>query len=277
MKSLKNFFKFLVHSNIFVALSAGALTKITLLKFRSDSDVIPLLVVCLSVLAYNYIRINELKEERLQWYRKWFDRNRVLFIAINGFAAMGVLVLSILIPIQFTAVLALIPFVILTFFYVKPNRLKIDVKALRAIPFFKIFSIAISWAGVTVLFPMIQEFGALNKLMWVAFLQRFLFVIALTIPFDIRDVHIDSKSMQTIPQVIGVRWSKWMAILYLALVLLLENSYFDYWHFQTNKTLVLFAYLSVLILNTTPENSRYYTSFWVEGVPILWLLLILYF
>ncbi len=267
----------MIQSNILVALSAGALTKISLLKFRSDTDLIPLFVVCATVLAYNYIRMNELTEERLNWYREWYDKNKSLFYAVNVVAVIGLTVSWLLIPLKWYAILTIIPFLILTFLYVKPTIIKSNLTALRAVPFLKILNISFCWAGVTVLFPLFQEFGRIDELVWIEFFERFLFVFALTIPFDVRDVKIDSESMQTIPQVIGVQWSKRLAILFLLLILILDNSFFETWHFQTNKTVILFVFLSFLIVKTTPEKSRFHTSFWVEGVPILWLLIILYF
>lgn len=278
MKSIKKGIIFLVNSNVLVALSAGALTKISLLKFGSESNDVPIFIVMATLLAYNYIRLNEFREDRLQWYRHWFENNRIPFVITNIIAVVVLIILWIVIPISWKALLVLIPFSIITIFYVKPTLFSIgNWSAIRGVPFVKILSIALSWAGVTVLFPIMQEFEAFRSLHWIAFFECFLFIIALTIPFDIRDVHSDSKKMQTIPQIIGVNWSKWMAIFFLILILILEHYYFSYWHFQTNKTIVLFALLSVLIAKTTSKRPRLYTSFWIESVPILWLLLILYF
>ena len=276
MNSWKNFLDFLIQTNIIVALSAGALTKITLLKFRSESDLIPLLVVCATVLSYNYIRLTELREERLSWYYEWFRRNKILFYGVNILAFIGLLGLLFVIPIKWESVITLVPFLVLTFLYVKPAIFRSNWKALRAVPILKILNIAFCWAGVTVLFPVIQEFRSIDELVWIAFFERFLFVFALTIPFDIRDVGIDSKNMQTIPQIIGIKSAKIVAVLFLILVVLLEYSYFTFWYFQGAKMVVIFLYLSILIWNTNPNQHRYYTSFWVEVVPILWLLLILY-
>ena len=277
MNILKKVLDLLIQSNIVVALSAGALTKITLLRFNSESDLIPLFVVFSSVLAYNYMRIMELKKERLSWYRDWYEKNKLFFWFVNIIVAIGVLILGFIIAFKWYALLVMVPFFILTFLYVKPSIFKSDLKALRAVPVFKILNISFCWAGVTVLFPLVQEFGVPDKLVWVEFFERFLFVIALTIPFDIRDVKIDSESMQTIPQIIGVKGAKWLAILFLCLILLLDYSFFVSWHFQKVKTMVLFLFLMVLILKSNPERSRYFTSFWVESVPIIWLILILYF
>ena len=276
MNSIKKILDLLIQSNINVALSAGALTKITLLRFQSGSDMIPLFVVFSSVLAYNYMRIIELKEERLNWYREWYEKNKLFFWFINIVVAIGLLILLFFIAFKWYALLVMLPFFILTFLYVKPTIFKSNLKALRAIPFFKILNIAFCWAGVTVLFPLIQEFGVADKLVWIEFFERFLFVIALTIPFDIRDVKIDSESMQTIPQIIGVKGAKLLAILFLILILILDYSFFTNWYFQRVKTIVLFLILAVLILKSSPDRSRFFTSFWVESVPIIWLLLILY-
>ena len=248
MYSLKKTLDLLIQSSVVVALSAGALTKITLLRFNSESDLIPLFVVFSTVLSYNYIRLNELKEERMSWYRKWFEKNKLFFWILNIIVAFGLLISSVLISLKGYALLVILPFFILTFLYVKPPFFKSELKSLRSLPFFKILNIAFCWAGVTVLFPMVQEFGVADKLVWIAFFERFLFVIALTIPFDIRDVQIDSHSMQTIPQVIGVQGAKWLAILFLSLILILDYNFFENWYFQWGKTVVLFLLLAVLIL-----------------------------
>jgi 4-hydroxybenzoate polyprenyltransferase len=45
------------------------------------------------------------------------------------------------------------------------------------------------------------------------FLERALFIFAITIPFDVRDIHVDwASGVRTIPQAIGIRPSIYLAL-----------------------------------------------------------------
>jgi hypothetical protein len=46
------------------------------------------------------------------------------------------------------------------------------------------------------------------------------------------------------------------------------------------STLLIFVLLGMLLYYSDPSNSFYYTAFWVEGLPVVWLgsyFLFLYF
>ena len=110
----------------------------------------------------------------------------------------------------------------MTLFYVIPlfKNEKIEV-SFRNFPGIKIFSIAISWAAICVLFPLNEVGIALDKTVWIEFFQRFFILIAITIPFDIRDVNSDSVALKTLPQVFGVKASKLFGLNLLLLFVLL--------------------------------------------------------
>ncbi|MBY0424525.1 MAG: UbiA family prenyltransferase, partial [Cytophagales bacterium] len=80
---------------------------------------------------------------------------------------------------------------------------------LRDLPYMKIFSIAFVWSASTILLPMAKypEYVAFGH--WAGiFVERFVFVFAITIPFDIRDMEEDRKSgIKTIPLLLGVKHS----------------------------------------------------------------------
>jgi 4-hydroxybenzoate polyprenyltransferase len=77
--------------------------------------------------------------------------------------------------------------------------------SLKRIPFLKTLMIALIWTGVTVLVP----FAAVGKEMGteetaLLFTSRFFFILALAIPFDIRDRHSDILTgIRSIPAVTG--------------------------------------------------------------------------
>jgi len=79
----------------------------------------------------------------------------------------------------------------------------------------KIILIALSWAAVTVLIPAyLNEDSSANDT-WVLFILNFIYIFALVIPFDIRDLDFDESEKKTIPQLIGMKAAKYTAIILL--------------------------------------------------------------
>jgi hypothetical protein len=168
--------------------------------------------------------------------------------------------------IPLKAVAILIPFSFLTIFYSLPIR----TISIRKIPFIKIFAIAISWAGATVLFPL----ASVNTELWTnetftLFLQRFLFTIIITIPFDIRDITYDKMSLQTLPQVIGIRNSKLLGLLFLFVFLYLST----HSHHTIDVIMAFLLFFGLVFANN--KQHKYYSAFFIESIPIIWYFLIL--
>jgi hypothetical protein len=62
--------------------------------------------------------------------------------------------------------------------------------------------------------------------------------------------------------------------LLFVLISLFKNSYFE----KEVSSDVVIAIITILFLwNSTAKKSRYYTSFFVEAIPIIWLLILLVF
>jgi hypothetical protein len=105
------------------------------------------------------------------------------------------------------------------------------------------------------------------------FVQRFLLLSIVMIPFEILDSSKDAVAMKTLPHCFGIARTKQIGYVLVGLFLtisifLLNNIYF-----------FAFAALSSLIAIyfSTEKRSWYYTSFWVESLPIFWFLVLLFF
>jgi 4-hydroxybenzoate polyprenyltransferase len=138
----------------------------------------------------------------------WVVRNRKLLLASSLF----ILLISsgTLFYINISSLFTLVPLAILSILYVTPFiPFKGKMISLRKIPFTKIFIIALVWTLVTVMLPYVNEhgFSQLNNTnLKLTLLTRFLFVFAITLPFDIRDIKFDNnQSLKTIPSIIGIR------------------------------------------------------------------------
>jgi hypothetical protein len=145
------------------------------------------------------------------------------------------------------------------------------------VSFLKLFLIVISWTGVTVLLPIINYSILLQNNEVIIIIQRFLFLVVIALPFDIRDLKFDNKNLKTLPQVLGVQKSKVLGLLFLMLFLGLEffKSPVSIIQFRTH---LIIAILSLVFLfRSTPNQNKYYSAFFVESLPIVWLLLLFIF
>ena len=278
MNYLKRLFDFYIFSNIHVALAGFCITKISLLNFGYSESLTPLFVALSIIFSYNFIRLYEIKYERLNWLRKWFFNHKIQLLLLAVIAVLGLFFIVFFTNFNKQAIYILLPFFFMTFFYVIPlfkiGNIEIS---FRNFPAIKIWSISIAWAGITVLFPLFEVGFSFSNTVYIEFFQRILFIIAITIPFDIRDVKTDSKKLKTLPQLVGVHNSKYIGIAFLIVFLGIE--FFKQPIFKSELIVTIcVAIITILFLLFSSENrSRYYTSFWVESIPIFWLLLIYLF
>ncbi|MFK5890818.1 MAG: hypothetical protein QM486_08815 [Flavobacteriaceae bacterium] len=266
MKTFKKIVDFYIFSNIHVALACFSLTKLSLLYWQNDSNYVPLFVFFATITSYNYIRLTRQKNIK-SWLSLWLQDNKNYLLLLSVLSLLGTSIFAINLTLK--AVFILLPFSFLTFLYVLPKRISQSLN-LRNLPALKIFIIALSWAGITVLFPLVQ-FNIFNENVLWLFLQRFLFVVVLTIPFDIRDMPYDSKNLLTLPFLLGIRNVKILGLLFLSLSALIEIYIFGTYNFRVTAFIIIC--LAFLLIKATTKQGRYYSAFWVEGIPILWLTL----
>jgi len=101
-------------------------------------------------------------------------------------------------------------------------------------------------------------------------------MIALAIPFDIRDFKFDKEEIRTLPQTIGVKKSKYLGSAVLLLFFALE-----FLRNSNDPTLISAFIVTIssflLLIFAKKDQNRNYTSFWVEAIPVYWYLLIIFF
>ena len=269
MQFIKRLLDFYIYSNIHVSIAAYCLTKITLLEFGLNENISPLFVFFATLVSYNFIRYYNILKINIV-FAKWIKSNKLQLFLLNLVSLIFLIIL--IFKLQLQAYFILIPFALATFFYVVPfNSQNIN---LRNIAGLKLFLITISWAGVTVLFPIINNEYLFTKDVWLVFFQRFIFLFAITIPFDIRDLNFDIPEIRTLPQIIGLKKSKYLGSILLLIFFISEH--FSFSIFKNSLLITsMITIISLVLLNLSTEHkSNYYTSFWVEAVPIFWLLII---
>ena len=160
---------------------------------------------------------------------------------------------------------------------------------LRDIPFLKIFLIAFVWSYMAVIIPKVEWLGwdVLGwKDIWY-FLLQFVFILVITLPFDINDYRIDQlTSVKTIPGWIGIPYSKLLticlSIVYVAgfgCLLYIQSDLiftFQQWGLFFSITLLIIA-LSIKTLRYSNEVSKWKIMLWYDGSFFwYWLLVMLW-
>lgn len=276
MHRLKSILDFYINSSVHVALAVCALSWITLIQFGLEFDRnIIFFTFFASITGYNFVKffgIARFHHRRLTNRLKWIQ-------IVSLFCFIGMLIYFF--KLQKTTMIYVGAFGLVTFLYavpIIPKRLFIDQhKNLRSISGLKIYIIALVWTGVSVLLPLIDKGIDLTTTIWITCLQRFLIVIVLMLPFEIRDLNFDSLKLSTVPQKIGITGTKVAGVCLLISVLVTEMFVTRNYEYSLELHGVFIALLAVFLLLSFQQQSKYYTSLWVEAIPMFWLLGLLIF
>jgi hypothetical protein len=274
MRVLKSVFDFYINSSIHVALAIVAMSCITYLEFDVSIDRNLLCFIGFaSVTGYNFVKYFGLA--------KFHHRSLSSTLkAIQIFSLLCFLVMCYFaLQLNTISLIAILIFGVVTFLYaipLLPNRFFVDQKKqLRSISGLKIYIIALVWSGVTVLLPLINSEFVLNDDVVLSAVQRFLFVILLMLPFEIRDLNYDNLKLATIPQRIGVKQTKLIG-LGISILLLSLEFFKDDINLSYMRSLVIIIFVSLIFLRfSSKTQSKYYSSFWVEILPVWWLILLM--
>lgn len=267
MKLAKQIFNFYLDASIHVAVSVFCLLEITaiLLNVTINQN---LAYFCFfsTIACYNFIKYGVEAEKYILVANRYFKN-----IQVVSFLAMGCAVYFAFF-LHKDVWYCMGALALFTGLYALPVLPK--AKNLRSFGALKIFMVAIVWAGFTVLLPVLSTNMSITKDVWIETLQRFLIVLILLIPFEIRDLEYDSPSLKTIPQRFGVIHTKLAAgilVLLFFFITYLKNTI-------TPLDLIakgmLFLSFGFLILYTNKNQGKYFASFWVEAFPIFWFVVI---
>jgi hypothetical protein len=270
MKVLKKVFNFYINASIHVAFSVYAFVRITELYFNfSYNENLNYFIFFSTITGYNFIKYAGVAK----LHHRSLTTNLKVIQIFSFFCFLAMCYYGYLVP--YTTLLFIAPFSLLTIFYAIPFLSGFE-KNLRQVSYLKIIVVALVWTGFTVLIPVFDAVETITFSTILSSIQRFLIVIVLILPFDIRDVKYDAISLQTIPLKIGVEKTKRLGLMLLIFTLVLE---FLIPSTVTTKTpFLLFFFLVIIFLMRAKINQpKYYSSFFVESLPIIWWLILLGF
>jgi hypothetical protein len=140
---------------------------------------------------------------------------------------------------------------------------------IRRIPLLKVFYVGLVWA-------LMNCWLTLPEFNFPIFFISFFFITALVLPFDIRDMKVDT--VKTFPTIIGVQNTKYIAYSLIFLSIILSVFYLE-----LNYSIAFFLsgiITYILIYFSENERDDSYFSFWIEtcsALPFLFLLIMEYF
>jgi len=280
-------FDFLLFSNVFMALCAVAQGLVTfyLIGAKPVFTVNWLLFTStLGIYNFSILLTKPTEPEKSEYKRvRWFFSHYRLMVTFTIVSLLSLIPLFFLISIESRILMVFLS--IISFCYSIPIfSLGGQKFGLRNIPGLKQFLITLVWTMSTVLLPIMeaQHFHITTvsmRDMTILIAKRFLFIAALTVPFDIRDLFEDRQSgLKTVP----VMWGEKNAYLfcqvllagYVVLLFLFRNGGFTADFFALTITAVLAGWL---IFKSKWEKNEYYYFFFIDGVLILQYLMLLLF
>lgn len=252
--TLRRLLNIYIDYSIHVALGLSSLLLITLNHFSMSVQFSLLLVVFSgTVVGYNFLKYASLstKASFLKTHKL------LLLITITALVLFSISFPKLSVSQQVT--LVMIGFIVLFYPFLRKNGIV------------KMFSVSFVIAVVTTAIPLLEQGYELKLIIFETF-QRFLWVSALMIPFEIVDTQVDEIQLKTIPQRWGVRFAKTLGCLLLCLYLVVR---YLIGHLIVIDLLIAFLLLATILL-VNENRTKYFTSFWAESIPILWWVLLLF-
>lgn len=288
--------KILIETNLFIAIAAVCFMlanamllniSITDLKFLSLQIFFSTWFVY-QISRWIYYKNGEYtnKEELVvQWFEKYPVFNKITIYGSGILAIVFTFFLqlkTIVVLIFVGGISVLYPIPVLKVFGIQTR--------LRDFPFVKIFLIALVWSVTSVVLPALESQLSFHERrdVFVLLITQFIFILFITLPFDINDAEVDKQSnIKTIPSVLGIKSSKIIAlisgIIYafsILYIFMLENWRMINTIYLSEATIILIWLLLILLQLFTFLKSDKVSKWWIkivyDGSMILYFLILIF-
>ena len=270
MRFFKLIFNFYINSSIHVALSCYALVRMTHYMFHiPDDDSVANFAFFGTIVGYNFVKYDALARAKKIQMRK--ELKVIVLFSLCSVILVGYYFFQLERVTQIVA----IAFLSITLLYTLPffpNK-----KNARNWAGVKIYIVALCWVGVTLGLPILDSGILITSDFCLKCVQRFILIFVLILIFEIIDLANDDPHLKTVPQQIGVKRTKILGILLLIPFYFLEFFKRNLDENQLIVNLILVLMIALFLIFANEKRSKYYTSFCVESIPIVWWLLLLLF
>jgi len=266
----KKIFDFYIKSSLHVAFSVFALVHMT--GFLFDINFIENCAYFAffgTIVGYNFVKYDALA--RTQKVNMSTNLKVIAFLSFVSLLATGYFFFKLEIITKFLGII----FLMLTLLYTLPFFP--NTQNARNWAGVKIYIVTLCWVGVTLGLPIINAGLPIDNYVLLVAFQRSVFIFVLVLIFEIIDLPYDDPHLKTVPQQIGVKKTKLIGVVLMIIFFLLEflDSNFNYDILFLKLGIAITV--SVFLLFAHEKKSKYYSTFWVESIPILWWILLLVF
>src|SRR5690606_35154402 len=193
----KRLFDFYLDASIHTAVSVFALIEITGIFFGINKDHhFAYLVFFGTIVCYNFVKYGVEAKKYILVANTYHRYIQLISFIAGGCALYHAFYISVTSWIGIAVLLAL------TGLYAIP--LLPHAKNSRGLGGLKIFVVALVWAGTTVVLPVVSAYKSVDLDVWIEAAQRFILVLLLMVPFEIRDLEYDDPELRTLPQRYGI-------------------------------------------------------------------------
>jgi len=262
MVFLKKIIDFYIASSIHVAFATYAFILLTFTSLNSSFDCdVAYFGFFGTIAAYNLIKYFSVYRLKKHQNSKKFQL--IFLLSLSAFAVALYCCFQFEIEAQVVAILAL--FITLLYGFSFFGWLNSG----RNWVGFKVFLVALSWTLVTFLLPVVALERTITEKVVLQAVQRFILIYALMCIFEIIDLQFDAIGLQTLPQRIGIANTKklgyFLLLSFIGIDVVIQN-----------EILLLNLFFILVIAGflyfSNEKRSKYYSSFWVESIPIFWWL-----
>lgn len=261
--------KSVFYANFWVAFNVLALSKTTEILFNFNTTTnYNFFVFFSTLLVYNFHRLykDQFYFEKNISKRMMMFKNQKVPLVILCLVSFIICLYVFMMEFYWKDVLILIPFVLISLWYVVP--LPMSLKTLRELPFVKSFLVAFVWMYMTVIFPLKHYDIVLSSETIEYALMVFLFITAITLPFDIRDRQVDN--IKTVPIAIGDHHTMILSelLMFLYCLIIVQANFYSW------KLLFSAIIFVIVIAFSNKKRGEFYYIGVLDGLPLLQLLII---
>ena len=196
----------------------------------------------------------------LHWVKK--NKQALIFVVVTS-SVSALLSLILLLNLNWKTMTILGVSGLISALYV----IRLCGKNLRETPFLKIHLIALSWTLILIVFPIVNE--SIDTSKWLYGVAHYLFVLGVTIPFDIRDLKYDSVSQKTIPQLVGVPASKVIGVFAILIFGLLMTQINPVFIINPLFVVAIIFQILLLVLANERRSDAYYAGLIDGAIGVL--------
>ncbi|MFN3403817.1 MAG: UbiA family prenyltransferase [Cytophagaceae bacterium] len=274
---IKSVLDFVLYSSIVLSICAAGLTFSTYLIL----DLIPgfeTILLCTIAFSGTFLIYNIpvwLQEEECQEFYGIISFRAIKIIF--GILSLLLIFCASLLPSK--VLLFLLHVLIIALIYVLTGLRSVRFLNVRKVPFLKIFLLTYAWGATTVFMPVLwHNLNIFSSGVLMLFFERFLIILALAIPFDIRDRQSDEEAgILTIPVILGTERAKDVSLVILTILIVVTVIHYGAGPVLSSRLITISLAVAAISYVHEGLSKKYYLIF-IDGimlvqVAVLWWLM----